>query len=238
MNAMSALYHIAQRDPPALGNTRPWSETFRDFVYCCLQKQSGNRPTSAQLLTHHFIKNAQTKGVLFDLVQRTKKTVEEMDNLTYRRMRKMLMKGSHEGTPDHTDGSMNAVAAMTDAGSTENVADSASGSPVEDVPSISTPHASESDSEESSNSEFSHSEVPIVIDGNMTPPSTLSGRESPHPIDRHSVISAPLPSLEDDHGRPAIQRRAVSMPKYTVRQNAIFVFSPHRFPPSVVTLQP
>ena len=24
MNAMSALYHIAQRDPPALGNTRPW----------------------------------------------------------------------------------------------------------------------------------------------------------------------------------------------------------------------
>ena len=73
------------------------------------------------------------------------------------------MKGSHEGTPDHPDGPTNTVEVMANAGSTENIADSASGSPVDDGPSGSTPHASgeESDSEESSNSEFSHTEVSV-----------------------------------------------------------------------------
>jgi hypothetical protein len=33
MNAMSALYHIAQRDPPALGNTRPWYVAWKAEYY-------------------------------------------------------------------------------------------------------------------------------------------------------------------------------------------------------------
>ncbi|XP_075913905.1 serine/threonine-protein kinase TAO1-B-like, partial [Petromyzon marinus] len=46
MNAMSALYHIAQNEPPTLQELE-WSEHFRQFISCCLQKS----PTSEELLT-------------------------------------------------------------------------------------------------------------------------------------------------------------------------------------------
>lgn len=36
MNAMSALYHIAQNEPPTLQSS-DWSETFKNFVMACLQ---------------------------------------------------------------------------------------------------------------------------------------------------------------------------------------------------------
>eukprot|EP00118_Oscarella_pearsei_P007951 m.40024 g.40024 ORF g.40024 m.40024 type:complete len:935 (+) comp32879_c0_seq3:2547-5351(+) len=111
MNAMSALYHIAQRDPPVLGNTRQWSDSFRDFICCCLQKQPNLRPTSAQLLGHEFVKGSgMIKNVVFDLIQRTRKAVLEMDNLNYRRMKKMLMKGGMEEGEDHADGGSQANA--------------------------------------------------------------------------------------------------------------------------------
>lgn len=48
MNAMSALYHIAQNESPAL-NSPDWSEVFRHFVDSCLQKNPCDRPTSERL---------------------------------------------------------------------------------------------------------------------------------------------------------------------------------------------
>lgn len=36
MNAMSALYHIAQNDSPSLESSE-WTNTFRHFVEACLQ---------------------------------------------------------------------------------------------------------------------------------------------------------------------------------------------------------
>lgn len=50
MNAMSALYHIAENDPPKLKQADRWSEIFHSFISQCLQKEPVSRPTSAQLL--------------------------------------------------------------------------------------------------------------------------------------------------------------------------------------------
>lgn len=49
MNAMSALYHIAQNDSPSLSSPT-WSEIFRHFVDSCLQKNPTERPTAGRLL--------------------------------------------------------------------------------------------------------------------------------------------------------------------------------------------
>lgn len=95
MNAMSALYHIAQNDTPTLQSAE-WSESFRHFVESCLQKQPANRPTSAKLLGHQFIMRPRSPTVLIDLIQRTKAAVRDLDNLNYRKMKKILMVDSCE----------------------------------------------------------------------------------------------------------------------------------------------
>lgn len=95
MNAMSALYHIAQNDTPTLQSSE-WSEAFRHFVESCLQKQPVNRPTSAKLLGHQFITRPRSQTVLIDLIQRTKAAVRDLDNLNYKKMKKILMVDSCE----------------------------------------------------------------------------------------------------------------------------------------------
>lgn len=49
MNAMSALYHIAQNDTPVLQSPE-WSDMFRHFVESCLKKNPNERPTAGKLL--------------------------------------------------------------------------------------------------------------------------------------------------------------------------------------------
>ncbi|KAK6060157.1 kinase domain protein [Cooperia oncophora] len=72
MNAMSALYHIAQNDPPKLApitneNQPEWSDWFKNFVNICLQKDADQRPASGELLD-----------------------VMELDNFQYKKMRKLM----------------------------------------------------------------------------------------------------------------------------------------------------
>jgi serine/threonine protein kinase len=57
MNPMSALYHIAQNDPPTLmmnienQQTIPsYTKDFILFIAMCLQKNPNDRPTPAELL--------------------------------------------------------------------------------------------------------------------------------------------------------------------------------------------
>ena len=62
MNPMSALYHIAQNDPPTLmmsssnqssngnGSTPAYSNDFITFIAMCLQKNPNERPSPTQLL--------------------------------------------------------------------------------------------------------------------------------------------------------------------------------------------
>lgn len=92
MNAMSALYHIAQNDSPTLQVHNPdWSPTFRSFVELCLKKSPFERPSSSELLSHQFVSRHRPVTALIDLIARTKAAVRELDNLNYRKMKKILM---------------------------------------------------------------------------------------------------------------------------------------------------
>lgn len=90
MNAMSALYHIAQNDSPTLASNE-WTDVFKHFVEACLQKSPQLRPSSQQLLSHIFVTRQRSPNVLIDLIQRTKAAVRDLDNLNYRKMKKILM---------------------------------------------------------------------------------------------------------------------------------------------------
>ncbi|CAG2061290.1 unnamed protein product [Timema podura] len=105
MNAMSALYHIAQNDTPVL-NSSDWSDIFRHFVDSCLQKNPNERPSSGKLLSHQMVTRLRSPHVLFDLIQRTKTAVRELDNLNYRKMKKILMveKFENESAVGDADG--------------------------------------------------------------------------------------------------------------------------------------
>lgn len=71
MNAMSALYHIAQNDTPTLQVQAPdWSHIFRNFVDVCLKKSPFDRPTSSELLAHTFVSRTRSPNVLIDLIAR------------------------------------------------------------------------------------------------------------------------------------------------------------------------
>ncbi|XP_075389711.1 serine/threonine-protein kinase TAO3 [Tenrec ecaudatus] len=96
MNAMSALYHIAQNDSPTL-QSNEWTDSFRRFVDYCLQKIPQERPTSAELLRHDFVRRDRPLRVLIDLIQRTKDAVRELDNLQYRKMKKILFQEARNG---------------------------------------------------------------------------------------------------------------------------------------------
>jgi len=96
MNAMSALYHIAQNDSPTLQPISNWSDVFRRFVDSCLKKNPADRPNSTKLLMHPFITRARSNNVITDLISRTKAAVRDLDNLNYRKMKKILMADSCE----------------------------------------------------------------------------------------------------------------------------------------------
>lgn len=95
MNAMAALYHIAQNDPPTL-QSEEWTDVFRDFVWRCLKQIPQERPTSAELLSHHMVTRKRAANVVVELIARTKTAVRELDNLNYRKMKKILMVDSCE----------------------------------------------------------------------------------------------------------------------------------------------
>ncbi len=53
MNPMSALYHIAQNEPPTLmmnNENQSYTNDFISFIAMCLQKNPNDRPTSTELL--------------------------------------------------------------------------------------------------------------------------------------------------------------------------------------------
>lgn len=104
MNAMSALYHIAQNDPPNLNRTTGhWSEKFHTFLSSCLRKDPNERSHAKELLTMPFIHtNKNNQAVILDLIERTKAAVSELDNINYKKMKKILMVDNSNGIPGST----------------------------------------------------------------------------------------------------------------------------------------
>ncbi|XP_061300127.1 serine/threonine-protein kinase TAO2-like [Pezoporus flaviventris] len=69
LNAMSALYRIAQEPAPAL-QPRHWSDLFCSFVSSCLQKAPLARPSSDVIIQHGFVTRALPPWVLPELLRR------------------------------------------------------------------------------------------------------------------------------------------------------------------------
>uniref|UniRef100_A0A673KG09 non-specific serine/threonine protein kinase n=1 Tax=Sinocyclocheilus rhinocerous TaxID=307959 RepID=A0A673KG09_9TELE len=134
MNAMSALYHIAQNESPVLA-----SDYFRNFVDSCLQKIPQDRPTSDVLLNHHFLCRERPHSVVMDLITRTKDAVRELDNLQYRKMKKILFQETHNG-PTQEGGEEEEVHPETFTGTVNSMESSQS------VPSMSISASSQSSS--------------------------------------------------------------------------------------------
>jgi len=100
MNPMSALYHIAQNEPPTLMTINEhqqivnYTSDFHNFISLCLKKSPSDRPTASELLNTSFITSKSNRDVLMDLIRRTKHAVKQADNIHYRRMKKIFT--SHE----------------------------------------------------------------------------------------------------------------------------------------------
>uniref|UniRef100_A0A6Q2YR32 non-specific serine/threonine protein kinase n=1 Tax=Esox lucius TaxID=8010 RepID=A0A6Q2YR32_ESOLU len=120
MNAMSALYHIAQNESPTLQSSE-WTDYFRNFVDSCLQKFPQDRPNSEELLKHAFVQRERPESVLMDLILRTKVAVRELDNLQYRKMKKILFQEAHNGPVAEAQDGDEEVSTVNSVGSNQSI---------------------------------------------------------------------------------------------------------------------
>ncbi|CAJ0963662.1 unnamed protein product [Ranitomeya imitator] len=73
-----------------------------NFVDSCLQKIPQDRPSSDILLKHRFLQRERPQTVIMELIQRTKDAVRELDNLQYRKMKKILFQDTQNGPNTET----------------------------------------------------------------------------------------------------------------------------------------
>ena len=118
---MSALYHIAQNDSPMLSSPdwsdvfrhfvdaclqknpsdRPTSERLTQVInweikivhkpYLDILNIKSHLTFQIIYLKHQFVARVKATHVLLDLIARTKNAVRDLDNLNYRKMKKILM---------------------------------------------------------------------------------------------------------------------------------------------------
>uniref|UniRef100_A0AC35TKW0 Protein kinase domain-containing protein n=1 Tax=Rhabditophanes sp. KR3021 TaxID=114890 RepID=A0AC35TKW0_9BILA len=114
--AMSALYHIAQNDPPKLSRTKEkgeptnWSTDFHDFIGKCLKADPKTRLTANDCLVHNFISKQAYENphlVILNLIKKTKLIVQEQDTSQYRKMRKLMYLDEQKSGPEYTSDSQN-----------------------------------------------------------------------------------------------------------------------------------
>lgn len=60
LHPLRAMFIIPDKPSPTLADPELWSFEMRDFLKCCCQKDSNERPTSALLTSHPFIKQEVT----------------------------------------------------------------------------------------------------------------------------------------------------------------------------------
>ncbi|TFJ96412.1 NADH-ubiquinone oxidoreductase [Platysternon megacephalum] len=204
MNAMSALYHIAQNESPMLQSSH-WSEYFRNFVDSCLQKIPQDRPTSDVLLKHRFLLRERPQTVIMDLIQRTKDAVRELDNLQYRKMKKILFQEAQNGpNPEAPDEEEEVEQFMHRTGTINSMESSHS------VPSMSISASSQSSSVNSladASDEDEGAEIAMMQEGEHT---VTSNSSVIHRLPGHdNLYDDPYqPEMEPQSSSSAARRRA------------------------------
>uniref|UniRef100_A0A3B5LQG0 non-specific serine/threonine protein kinase n=1 Tax=Xiphophorus couchianus TaxID=32473 RepID=A0A3B5LQG0_9TELE len=156
MNAMSALYHIAQNETLFF---------IFIFIYCdsCIYSSLFLLPCHSAL-QHAFLQRERPDSVLMDLIQRTKDAVRELDNLQYRKMKKILLQEAHNGpTTEAQDGDEDLELGGGRTGTVNSVGSNQS------IPSMSISASSQSSSVNSLNeaAQDSRSELDLM-DGDHT----------------------------------------------------------------------
>ncbi|XP_015249549.1 PREDICTED: serine/threonine-protein kinase TAO2-like isoform X1 [Cyprinodon variegatus] len=204
MNAMSALYQIAQNESPVLQSNH-WSDSFRSFVDSCLQKIPQDRPTSDILLNHRFLCRERPLTVIMDLIARTKDAVRELDNLQYRKMKKILFQETQQNGPVSEGGEDEEEAEqyLLQSGTVNSMESSQS------VPSMSISASSQSSSVNSlaDASDDSSSEMAIMQEGENTVTSNSSIIHRPMGPD--NIYDDPYqPEMDQPQAPSAGRRRA------------------------------
>ncbi|KAM9499990.1 serine/threonine-protein kinase TAO1-B-like isoform 1-T3 [Salvelinus alpinus] len=203
MNAMSALYHIAQNESPTL-QSRDWTDYFRNFVDSCLQKIPQDRPHSDDLLNHVFVQRARPDSVLMDLILRTKEAVRELDNLQYRKMKKILFQEAHNGPQAETQDGDEEV--EHGAGRTDTVNSVGSNQSIPSM-SISSQSSSVNSLNEAAQDDRSHD------DRSHDDRSELDLMEGDHTVmSNSSVIHLKPEEEEGDHEDPEVRDRPAEPP--------------------------
>uniref|UniRef100_A0A674C2P7 non-specific serine/threonine protein kinase n=1 Tax=Salmo trutta TaxID=8032 RepID=A0A674C2P7_SALTR len=193
MNAMSALYHIAQNESPTLQSS-DWTDYFRNFVDSCLQKIPQDRPKSDHLLNHAFVQRERPDSVLMDLILRTKEAVRELDNLQYRKMKKILFQEAHNGPQAETQDGDEEV--EHGAGRTDTVNSVGSN---QSIPSMSISSQSSSVNSLNEAAQDDRSELDLM--------------EGDHTVmSNSSVIHLKLEEEEGYHGDPEVQGHPTETP--------------------------
>ena len=77
MHPMRAIFVIPNRAPPTFREPAKWSDTFKDFLSKCLQKEPEDRLTADALLEHPFITGAPATATLDDVVQEVKRAIDD-----------------------------------------------------------------------------------------------------------------------------------------------------------------
>ena len=74
VHPMRVIFMITAEPSPALREKERWSDSFRDFVFRCLQKDARRRPDAAELLPHGFLQSSAGSGAsLAPLVEAAKR---------------------------------------------------------------------------------------------------------------------------------------------------------------------
>uniref|UniRef100_A0A4W5PJS4 non-specific serine/threonine protein kinase n=1 Tax=Hucho hucho TaxID=62062 RepID=A0A4W5PJS4_9TELE len=199
MNAMSALYHIAQNESPILASNH-WSDYFRNFVDSCLQKIPQDRPISDVLLNHRFLCRERPLTAVMDLIARTKDAVRELDNLQYRKMKKILFHEAHNGpTPEGGEEEEQYLLRTGTVGSMESS---------QSVPSMSISASSQSSS------------VNSLADGSDDSNEMAMMTEGEHTVTSNSsIIHRPTDNIYDDPYQPEIDQQ---QPSSAARRRAYY----------------
>ena len=88
---MAALYQIAQSDPPQLMAENKWSSELSDLIRSMLQKEPDQRPSASQALQHAYFTGVEDKpDTIVALIRKTKKFIEEEDDIRHKRIQRIL----------------------------------------------------------------------------------------------------------------------------------------------------